>query len=135
MFIPNKKRYILYIYYSWYQKICVYLYRNKTKNSINIQKQKQNNYKYAIFSPEKNNARISIGKTIRKRPQNKLARRVVRRKEERKRKKNLLAAMVRRFFYLWCKIMRKETARAEYTDTKSVCVYTEQKTGVTIYIL
>ena len=25
--------------------------------------------------------------------------------------------------------------RAEYTDTKSVCVYTEQKTGVIIYIL
>ena len=90
MFITKKKRYQLYIYYSWYQKICICLYRNKNKN----------NYKYTISTPEKNNARSSIGKTIRKRPQNKLARRVVRRKEEKKERKSLLAAMVRRFFHL-----------------------------------
>ena len=77
----------------------VYVY-TETKN--------KNNYKYTIITPEKNNARISIGKTIRKRPQNKLARRVARRKEERKERKSLLAVMVRRFFYLWRKIVRKE---------------------------
>ena len=39
------------------------------------------------FLPKKQCARISIEKTIRKRPQNTLARRVVRRKEEEKEKK------------------------------------------------
>lgn len=46
-------------------------------------------------------AGISSGKTIRKKPQNKLARGVVRRKEKRKEKKNLLAFMVRRFFLIF----------------------------------
>ena len=94
-------------------KTCICLYRTKNvtyyiyiivgiKKSVYVytETKTKNNYKYTIITPEKNNARISIGKTIRKRPQNKLARRVVRRKEEEKEKRNLLAAMVRRFFHL-----------------------------------
>ena len=80
-------------------KTCMCLYRNKNNTNyiyiivsvknlcMSIPKQNKNNYIYTIISPEKQRARISIGKTIRKKPQNKLARRVVRRKE----KKNLLA--------------------------------------------
>ena len=90
MFIPKQKRYQLYIYYSWYQKICVYLYRNKNKITINIQ----------FFSQKKTMRAFQSEKQYEKRPQNTLARRVVRRKEEEKEKRNLLAAMVRRFFHL-----------------------------------
>ena len=78
---------------------------------------------------------FSIEKTIRKRPQNTLARRVARRKEERKERKSLLAVMVRRFFICGAKSCEKRL-RAEYTETKSVYVYTETKNGSNyIYII
>ena len=107
------------------EKICVYLYRNKNKNSINI----------LYFLPKKNNARISIGETIRKRPQKISPRRVVRRKEKRKERKSLLAVMVRRFFYLWRKSCEKRLARRIYRNKTCICLYRNKNRSKYIYII